>query len=199
MKSCIPSPALRESSCGVSCLDSQHSGGRGRKQEDPRFKIIPDCVVSLRLACSTGDHIESRGSLSGWERRPGFHLDSMFSSLKWPHASAPLKTLSQSLPVAADKVWSTKYGFTKAIALPTLSLRRWPLPGQSTKFLLNDVFLFRQKFRSSSSQIWYHIPVVSANWGSWLGGGWSCELGHPGQHRETQSQENKPSNKKDLN
>lgn len=145
MKSWIPSPALRESSCGVSCLDSQLSGGRGRKQEDPRFKIIPDYVVSLRLACSTGDHIESRGSLSGWERRPGFHLDSMFSSLKWPHASAPLKTLSQSLPVAADKVWSTKYGFTKALALPALSLRRWPLPGQSTKFFAEWCFSLPSK------------------------------------------------------
>lgn len=52
----------------------QHSGGRGRKQEDPRFRIIQDYVVSLRLACSTGDHIESRGSLSSWERRSGSSL-----------------------------------------------------------------------------------------------------------------------------
>lgn len=199
MKSWIPSPALRESSCGVSCLDSQHSGGRGRKQEDPRFKIIPDYVVSLRLACSTGDHIESRGSLSGWERRPGSSLilcshlwnDHMLR-LPWKHYHSHFQWLQ--IKYEAQSMVLQKH----LLCPPSLSVDGLS-QARAQSFLLNDVFLFRQKFRSSESQIWYHIPVVSANWGSWLGGGWSCELGHPGQHRETQSQENKPSNKKDLN
>lgn len=44
------------------------------EQKDPRFKIIPDSVLSLRSAWSTWDHIESQRSLTGWKKRPGASL-----------------------------------------------------------------------------------------------------------------------------